>query len=90
MENRFFSEREGAQSKKSRGGEGKNNTLASIWASFGPVSRVVLWLQANDSRFLSTTILTLRENSKKYSRFQRSNTPSCGECNKLPADGKSE
>ena len=54
----FFSEREGARSKKSRGRE--NNTRATVWASFGLVSRVVTWLQTNDSRFLPTTILTLR------------------------------
>ena len=41
--------------------KGKNNTRASVWASLGPVSRVVTWLRANDSRFLSTTTLTLRE-----------------------------
>ena len=56
----LFSERDGARSKKNRGGKGKNNTRATVWASFGPVSRVVTWLQANDCRFLSTTILTLR------------------------------
>ena len=55
----LFSEREGVQSKKSRGGEEENNTRANVWASFGPVSMVVTWLQANDSRFLSSTILTL-------------------------------
>ena len=55
--------REGAQSKKSREGEGENNTRVNVWASFGLVSRVVTWLQANDSRFLSTTILTLKVTS---------------------------
>ena len=50
---------EGAHNKKSREGERENNTRANVWASFGPVSRVVAWLQAYDSRFLSTTILTL-------------------------------
>ena len=34
-------------------------TRASIWASFGSFSRVITWLQANDSHFFSTTILTL-------------------------------
>ena len=42
--NRFFLEWEGAETAKSRGGEGENNTRASVWASFGPVSRVVTWL----------------------------------------------
>ena len=45
--NRFFLEREGAESKKCRGGEGENITRGIVWASFGPVSRVVTWLQAN-------------------------------------------
>ena len=43
----FFLELEGAESKKSRGEEGENNTSGIVWASFGPVSRVVTWLQAN-------------------------------------------
>ena len=52
-------------------GRGKeNNTRASVWASFGPVSRIVTFLQANDSRFLSTTILTLR-GSVVFSRESR-------------------
>ena len=55
--NRFFLAWAGAESTKSRGGERENNTRAIVWAAFGLVSRVVTWLQANDSRFLSTTIL---------------------------------
>ena len=45
--NRFFLEQEGAGSTKSRGGKGENNTRVIVWASFGPVSMVVTWLQAN-------------------------------------------
>ena len=43
----IFLEREGAESKKSRKGEGENNTSGIVWASFGPVSRVVTRLQVN-------------------------------------------
>ena len=38
---------EGAESKKSRGGGEDNNRHEIVWADFGPVSRVVTWLQAN-------------------------------------------
>ena len=31
----------------------ENSTHAIVWASFGPVSRVVIGLQANDCGFLS-------------------------------------
>ena len=34
-------------------GEGENNTRACVWVAFGPVSRAVTWLQANDSLFLA-------------------------------------
>ena len=44
--NRFSLARAGAESKKSRGGEGENKTRGIVWAAFGPVSRVVTWLQA--------------------------------------------
>ena len=27
-----------------------------VWAAFGPVSRVVTWIEAMDSRFRSTTV----------------------------------
>ena len=39
-------------------GKGENNTCA---VAFGPISRVVTWLQVNDSRLLSIDLLTLRE-----------------------------
>ena len=50
----FFSlSRKGLKVRKNRGGDGKNYIPAIVRASFGPVSRVVTWLQANDNRFLS-------------------------------------
>ena len=45
--NRFFLEQEEAESKKNRRGEGENNTRGIVWVGFGPVSRVVTWLQPN-------------------------------------------
>ena len=39
------------------GGGGDNNTRGIVWAEFGPVSRVVTWLQPKGWRFRSTNVL---------------------------------
>ena len=38
----------------------EDSTRAFVWTSFGLVSRVNIELQANDSRFLSIHLFTLR------------------------------